>query len=119
MAKQYSIVGSNFVKAEEFIKTLAVGTEVVLVREPTNAFDPNAVAIWAEGRKVGYVPKKSNAILAAFIDQSGRAWMPPGAEITVGELAQDQSVSVHIEGSKAIDGKFFRSPNSAFPMVEV
>lgn len=106
--KTYSIVGMNFQKTEQLVAALGVGTPVTLVREPTNQFDPNAVAVWVDGQKVGYVPKKQNAALAQFIDQTGGGY--------------DESKLIAMDAglhARAIDAKFTRSPNSGYPMVEV
>ncbi len=110
--KQYSIVGMEHQKATDFLKALATGAPAVLIREPDNEFDRNAIAVWIEGRKVGYIPKKQNVALAAFIDQTGIC----DSTSRAGELiAMDQDPAT----SRAIDAKFFKSPNSGYPMVEV
>lgn len=112
MPKSYSIVGMNFTKCEDFVKTIEPGARVVLIREPTNTFDPNAIAVWIAGRRVGYIPKKQNAVLASFIDQTGVCDSTGRA----GEMiAMDQNPAT----VRAIDAKFVRSPNSGYPMVEV
>jgi len=108
MSKSYSIVGMNFRNAESIVAALAVGTPVALVREPTNKYDVNAVAVWVDGKHVGYIPKKQNVVLSAFIDQTGGR--PEG-------LAMDAALVD--DTTKAITAKFFRSPNSGYPMVEV
>lgn len=112
MKQTYSIVGTNFCgpKAQVLIKALKPGADVVLVREPDNKFDNNAVAVWVDGERVGYIPKATNRALSAFIDQSGR-------DFGVLNMATDEHVGV--VQRKAIDGKFVLSPNSAFPQVEV
>jgi 2-keto-3-deoxy-6-phosphogluconate aldolase len=108
--KTYSIVGMNFTKSEDFVKNLQAGMPVVLIREPTNAYDPNAVAVWIEGRRVGYIPKAQNKVLAAFIDQAGDGAVGAGAL-----MAMDQNP----ETCRAVTAKFIRSPNSHYPMVEL
>jgi hypothetical protein len=105
--KTYSIVGLNHQKSEEFVTLLPVGTEATLVREPQNPFDPNAVAVYIHGRRVGYVPKAQNTVLAKFIDEKGEDFT----------MAMD-SID-NIKAFKSIPAKFIRSPNSGFPMVEV
>jgi hypothetical protein len=44
------------------------GTEYLLVREPRNRHDSNAVAIYGNGRKVGYVSASKAASIAAMLD---------------------------------------------------
>lgn len=104
MPKQYSIVGTQFTGvSENFMQSLKPGQEALLVREPTNKFDPMAVAVYIGATRIGYIPKKQNGVLAQFIDQKG-------ATVT---LAQDSAPS------RTLPAKFVRSPNSGFPMVEV
>lgn len=106
MSKRYSIVGTQFTGLPEgYLEAIAPGAEVTLVREADNKYDKNAVAIWIEDRRVGYVPKAQNVELARRIDEIGHHH--------VGGLAMDGSQR------RAIPAKFVRSPNSGFPMVEV
>lgn len=103
-ATRYSIIGTQFCEgANVILAELEDGAVVWLVREPTNQYDANAVAVYVDKTRVGYVPKKTNLVLAQFIDQAGGAFM-----------AMDATVA-----EKAVAGKFVRSPNSGFPMVEV
>lgn len=109
--KTYSIVGMNYVKSEDFVKALVPGVDAVLAREPTNPVDPNAVAVWIDGRKVGYVPRKTNVALSQFIDQMGEVWIPTSP------LALDEMPKVVPQ--KAIPAKFVKSLNSGYPQVVV
>lgn len=47
------------------------GNEYLLVREPSNEHDPNAVAVYGCGRKVGYLSTAKAAALAPPLDQLG------------------------------------------------
>lgn len=113
MPKSYSIVGMEHQKANEFVMGLTAGVSATLVREPNNPFDPCAVAVWIEGRKVGFIPKKQNVVLAQFIDQNG------GNDCIDGEMALDKAISAAGPDIKAVAARFIRSPNSGYPMVEV
>jgi hypothetical protein len=43
--------------------------KLILVREPENKFDANAIAILTQsGEHIGYVPQKRNLIIAALLD---------------------------------------------------
>lgn len=44
------------------------GTDYLLVREPKNKFDLNAVAVYGKGRKVGYISAAKAAVLAPILD---------------------------------------------------
>lgn len=106
----YSIVATNHCtpEAQAHLKTLKPGDALVLVREPTNEFDKNAVAIYAGAHKVGYIPKAKNAVLAQYLDQCG-------AGFSIEKLiAMDQRPD-----ARAVGGTFKPSPNSAFPQIEV
>lgn len=69
--QRYAVVGMQHRKAEGLVASLPPDNPMVLVREPDNKFDPNAVQVWARGRHVGYIPKNQNAVLAKFIDDNG------------------------------------------------
>ena len=104
MPKSYSIVGTQFTGvSENFMQSLKSGQDLLLVREPTNQFDPMAIAVYAGTQRIGYIPKKQNKVLAQFIDQQGRTE----------KIAQDAALS------RTLPAKFVRSPNSGFPMIEV
>lgn len=103
MPKNYSIVGTQNYVDERFMMELKPGTPVLLVREPTNQYDPAAVAVFIDGKRIGYIPKKQNGVISQFIDQQGRTET----------IAQDSALH------RTLPAKFIRSPNSGFPMVEV
>lgn len=49
------------------IDELTLGQKVELVAEPDNPHDPDAVAIYYQGKKIGYVPEAKNALLSTFL----------------------------------------------------
>lgn len=53
--------------AAKIVPLLPSGTKVILVREPGNAADPNAVAVWLH---LGYVDKQQALEIAERIDMS-------------------------------------------------
>lgn len=103
MRKTYSIVAQKHCGKDPYLPGLTTGEEAFLVREPTNAYDPNAIQVWIRGERVGYIPKKDNAVLCQFIDQSGEM------------MAMDSAAPP----AKAVKATFIRSKNSAYPMIEV
>lgn len=115
--KNYSIVGMEHQGTTEIVAALEPGIAVTLVREPENKFDKNAIAVWIDGRRVGYVPKSQNVALAAHIDQNGIAAIMNGQPIEAAKaiLGQDNAL---VE-TKIMEAKFIRSPNSSYPMVSV
>lgn len=110
MKKQFSIVGQKFRGLDPYLPGINAGTEVVLVREPDNKYDKNAVMVVIGGKHVGYLSSKQNAPVAVAIDRTGFDFDLP-------VIAADSAVtSVR---RKAVKATFIRSPNSAYPMVEV
>ena len=63
------LAGFRHAAAQELWPDLRPGDELALVREPDNAFDPNAVRVEWRGRKLGYVPRRENAALAWALDR--------------------------------------------------
>jgi hypothetical protein len=109
--KVYSIVGQkNYGFTDAYMPGILPGTPVVLVREPDNKFDPNAVMVWIDGKHVGYIPSKDAAALAPFIEQTGHC-VP---DVTPGLAADSARTS-----RKAIAAKFVRSPNPAYPQCQI
>lgn len=58
-----------------------VGAHVLLVPEPTNTYDPNAIKIVWEGIHLGYVPKTETATVRQFgwkelkvVETNGPKW---------------------------------------------
>ena len=47
---------------------LKTGTELELEREPYNSHDHNAIAIYYDGLKLGYIPSSHNAKISMFLD---------------------------------------------------
>ncbi len=64
------IVGMRFQGgSDQLVATLKPGCKVTFMREPENRFDPKAImALDEQGRKLGYIPRHDNTILAALMD---------------------------------------------------
>lgn len=64
-----AIAGTGHPGVECFASELNAGASVLLVCEPKNAHDPRAISLRnAKGKRLGYVPKACNEILAALLD---------------------------------------------------
>ena len=66
------LAGFRYHAAAGVWRELRVGDRLELAREPHNAYDPNAVAVLWQGRKLGYVPRRDNAALAWGLDRGTR-----------------------------------------------
>lgn len=104
--KKYSIVGQKHRGLDPYLPGIMPGVAVALIREPNNPHDANAVAVWIEGKHVGYLSKNDNRTIARFIDEQGA---------DIGGLAMDAKPT----GTKWIAATFRRSPNSSYPQVEI
>jgi hypothetical protein len=113
--KQFSIVGQKHRGLDPYLAGTLPGVPVTLVRDPKNKYDPNAVMVWIDGKHVGYIPSKTNAALAAFMDSRPKVGVPP--------LALDEKISPEareeISGRAMLSATFIRSPNSGYPMCEI
>ena len=65
---QFFVAGFNYWEGFEVYDKLKVGAELKLVREANNAYDPEAVAIYCEDYKIGYVPRFCNSDISKFLD---------------------------------------------------
>lgn len=70
---QLTLVGASFrpKDAKEVLAALNEGDIVQLVREPGNAYDPNAIQIHYEDHFIGFVAKHEAAVIAPDMDEDG------------------------------------------------
>jgi len=59
-----ALAGFRYHAAAEVWDQLRVGDALMMEREPDNPHDGNAVSLSWRGRKLGYVPRRENAVLA-------------------------------------------------------
>lgn len=51
--------------------TLHIGERLTLRREPDNGYDSHAIEVLTQqGKKLGYIPKHSNQVIAKLLDQN-------------------------------------------------
>ena len=64
-----AIVGTRYLGgSDELVEDLKPGSRVSFVAEPDNPYDENAVmALDAQGRKLGYIPRHENSIIGALL----------------------------------------------------
>ena len=65
MKSIYTIVGMKHRGTEKLVASMNVGEPLILIREPTNQHDPNAVQVWGRHTHLGYV-KGTEAVALAF-----------------------------------------------------
>jgi hypothetical protein len=64
-----TLAGFRYHAAADVWSELREGDELELAREAGNVYDPNAVSLSWRGRKLGYVPRRDNAVLAWSLDR--------------------------------------------------
>lgn len=60
----YNVAGVRYWDAPLVIKKIDVGDTINLVPEPDNPEDYNAIALYWNGTKIGYVPRSENELIA-------------------------------------------------------
>lgn len=66
----FFIAGYQYYEGEKTEHLLAAGSPLRLQREPGNTYDKNAVALYFNTHKLGFVPRASNEIVANLLDQN-------------------------------------------------
>lgn len=67
------VAGLFYQDAEETIKSLLFGEQVILKREPENEYDASAISVYTTGQnKLGYIPRNMNENLAHLMDKGTR-----------------------------------------------
>jgi hypothetical protein len=64
----FYIAGFNYYDGFEVYDKLQNGTLLLLRAEPENRFDPEAVAIYYQEMKLGFVPRSENTIIRKFLN---------------------------------------------------
>ena len=66
------LAGYQYHEAAALWPQLHVGDALSLAREPDNAHDAKAVSVSWRGHKLGYLPRRENAAVAAEMDKGSR-----------------------------------------------
>lgn len=63
------VAGTEYVECFDAIfDFLREGQRLTLSREPRNDYDHRAIAVYIDGRKAGYIPRRSNHLLSRIMD---------------------------------------------------
>ncbi|GGL43448.1 HIRAN domain-containing protein [Sporolactobacillus putidus] len=63
----FHIAGFTYYDGLDVIEELTLGKSVDLVVEPDNPYDPEAVAIFYQNKKLGYIPKDRNTMISKIL----------------------------------------------------
>ena len=107
------IVGVSFGNRAASVRRLEEEELVLLVREPENPADANAVAVFSKShRHLGYLPARTAEKVAEFMDSGGRVMAsvsaltgggdrPPGANLLLGFDGTDEEIAaVSVRGAR-------------------
>ena len=78
------LAGFQFYRGKALWSEIKVGDPLVLMREPDNPHDPNAVRVEWRGEKLGYVPRADNVDLARHMDRGTKI------EARISRLTEDR-----------------------------
>jgi len=93
------VVGVTFENRQSVIRRMTVGDRVWLRREPTNAYDPNAIRVETyDGAQIGYISRIEAAALARVLDEHGKA-VPGVVTFITGSHYYDSNLGVRIRFS--------------------
>ena len=63
------VAGTTFCPiVQELVPTLLPNTVLRMVRQPHNEYDENAIAIYYEEHRIGYVPQEFNLVISRLMD---------------------------------------------------
>lgn len=69
------VAGSSWHDAGEIeVSRLVKGGELTLVRQPANPHDPHAIEVRVDDKRLGYVPRTQNEVVARLMD-AGKAFV--------------------------------------------
>ncbi len=69
LIQESPIAGFQFHEGDAIWPSLAIGAKLALLREATNTHDPDAVAVYFQNNKLGYVPRAENSAIAQMLDR--------------------------------------------------
>ena len=62
------VAGFQYYNGIDLVATMAAEQPLDLVREPDNDYDNQAIAMYWEGQKLGFMPRRDNLIPSALLD---------------------------------------------------
>ncbi|MES0872865.1 HIRAN domain-containing protein [Sinimarinibacterium thermocellulolyticum] len=72
LLQQSPLAGFQYHAGERLWALMQPGDPLQLVREPTNPYDPRAVAVHFQGQRIGYLPRAENTAVAQMLDRGER-----------------------------------------------
>jgi len=98
IVQESPIAGFQYYAGDEIFPDLWVDTPLLLVRDPENKYDKNAVAVHYKQYQLGFVPRAENTAVAQMLDKGERL------SAKVVELAMSKNPWERIRFEVALDG---------------
>jgi hypothetical protein len=73
IVQESPLAGFQYHQGKALWDELKVGDVLTLTREPHNPHDANAVAVYWNGQRLGYIPRRENADVARQMDRGAVA----------------------------------------------
>lgn len=64
----FNLAGFTYYDGVEVFEELKIGISLKMTAEPDNQFDPYAVALYYQEKKLGYVPREENKHISQFLN---------------------------------------------------
>ena len=97
----FNIAGFLYYDGVEVFHELQIGSEVQLVPEPENRYDEYAVAIYFQGKKLGFIPRGMNKQISKLLNHGYNPFTVKINRISPREHPNNQvGVVVKIGGKK-------------------
>ena len=64
---EFNLAGAHLKSRQKIVVGLQPGEPLELVREPENRYDKHAIAVYARGQQVGYIPRDRARMFCDFI----------------------------------------------------
>jgi len=89
------IVGVTFENRQENIKKIRAGETILLIREPNNPYDENAIAVKTRsGLSLGHISRESAFELAPRLDRLGHSLEGKVLAVTGGDKGRSYGVNI-------------------------
>jgi hypothetical protein len=97
-----NLAGFTYYDGPVVFNRLQVGTALQMVAEQENRHDPNAIALYFEKSKLGFIPRNDNKTLSLFFEQGyGDIFEAYINRITPDEYPENQiGVTVYLKEKK-------------------
>lgn len=96
-ALECEVAGLQYYAGPELFETMEIGEGLDLVREPDNQFDRSAIALYYQGHKIGFIPRRYNRVISNMLDSGFN-----GFTAVIDHLEEDDYSGFQVIGIKVV-----------------